>query len=178
MPVITILNGEREGIEVTFDGPEAYIGKDESCAVRIGDPGVSRKHAKLSLQGSQWILDDMGSSNGTYVNFKKRSQNEPTELQDKDIIFIGRTVAKFWLTGPPSSNGGGGGGPVSRDQLRDLLRGTVPIKGLACPSCRTDLERDLSTKVREHEQVEIARRARLHERDQGSVDKLIALSRR
>jgi hypothetical protein len=107
------------------------------------------------------------------VNFKKRSQGELSDLVDKDIIFIGRTVVKFWSEKPSS-----GGGPVSGQQLRDLLRATVPIKGLACPGCRKDLEADMVAKVREQEQVEIARRLGLHQKDQASVDRLIAQARR
>ena len=174
MPVFQILNGEREGVEIVFDDhDEVFIGKGDTCIVKIGDAGVSRKHARLTRGADGWIVEDLGSANGTYVNFKKRSQNEPTELNDKDIIFIGRTVAKFWISKPQ-----GGDGAVSRTQLRDLLRATVPIKGLACPSCRTDLERDLAARVKEQEQLEVARRLRLHELDPGSLDRLMAQARR
>lgn len=178
MPVLQILNGEREGIEVSFDGAgDFFIGKEDGCVARIGDPGVSRKHAKITQKpDGSWQLEDLGSANGTYVNFKKRSQGEISDLVDKDIIFIGRTVVKFWSTGP--TGGGGGGGPVSREQLRDLLRSTVPIKGLACTGCRKDLEADMVAKVREQEQVEIVRRLGLHEKDQGSVDRLVAQAKR
>jgi pSer/pThr/pTyr-binding forkhead associated (FHA) protein len=177
MPVLQILNGEREGLEVSFDGAgDFFIGKEEGCVARIGDPGVSRKHAKITQKpDGSWQLEDLGSANGTYVNFKKRSQGELSDLVDKDIIFIGRTVVKFWSQKPSS---GGGGGPVSREQLRDLLHATVPIKGLSCPGCRKDLEADMVAKVREQEQVEVARRLGLHEKDQASVDRLIAQARR
>jgi hypothetical protein len=177
MPVLQILNGEREGLEVSFDGAgDFFIGKEEGCVAKIGDPGVSRKHAKITQKpDGSWQLEDLGSANGTYVNFKKRSQGELSDLVDKDIIFIGRTVVKFWFD---KASSGGGGGPVSRQQLRDLLRATVPIKGLACPGCRKDLEADMVAKVRDQEQVEVARRLGLHEKDQASVDRLIAQARR
>lgn len=176
MPVLTIFNGSREGTEVAVDADEIFIGngKDESCAVMIPDAGVSRRHARIARKGGGWMIEDLGSSNGTFVNFKKRAHGEQTDIADRDILFVGRTVVKFW-TGQPS---GGGGGAVSREQLRDLLRATVPIQGLACPSCKTSLEADLTAKVREQEQVEIARRCGLHQLDQGSVDRLIATARR
>jgi pSer/pThr/pTyr-binding forkhead associated (FHA) protein len=177
MPVLTILNGSREGAEVSFDGDEIFIGngKDESCTVAMADAGVSRRHARIARKGDGWMIEDIGSSNGTFVNFKKRAQGEQTDLADKDILFIGRTVVKFWATAPA---GGGGGGALSGAELRDLLRGTVPIKGVTCPSCNASLEADLAAKAREAEQVEVARRLHLHEMDQGTVDRLIAAAKR
>jgi pSer/pThr/pTyr-binding forkhead associated (FHA) protein len=175
MPTLQIISGEQEGAEINWTSDEIFIGKEDGCEVKITDAGVSRKHARLGRKGSGWLVEDLGSSNGTYVNFKKRGKNEPTELADRDIIFIGRTVAKFWLNGlPKASNGASnGGGVVSATDLRDLLRGCVPIQGLTCPSCATNLEEDLKARVREAEQLELIRRLKLHELDPGSLDRLL-----
>jgi hypothetical protein len=186
MPTLQIISGEQEGGEINWTSDEIFIGKEETCEVKITDAGVSRKHARLAKKGTGWFVEDLGSSNGTYVNFKKRGKNEPTDLVDRDIIFIGRTVAKFWLNGAPkvvgagSSNGAtnGAGGAVSASELRDLLRGVVPIHGLACPSCNASLEEELKAKVREAEQVEIIRRLKLHELDPASLDRLLGTARR
>src|SRR3954464_11836904 len=140
MPTLQIISGEQEGSEISWTADEIFIGKEDGCEVKITDAGVSRKHARLSRNGSAWVVEDLGSSNGTYVNFKKRGKSEPTDLVDRDIIFIGRTVAKFWLNGAPKtvsvtngSSNGSSGGVCSPSELRDLLRGVVPIQGLSCP---------------------------------------------
>ena len=181
MPTIQIISGEQEGAEINWTSDEIFIGKEDGCEVRITDAGVSRKHARLGRKGSGWLVEDLGSSNGTYVNFKKRGKNEPTDLEDRDIIFIGRTVAKFWLNGLPkgaggsngASNGNGAGGVASAADLRDLLRGCVPIQGATCPSCSSNLEEDLKAKAREAEQVEVIRRLKLNELDPGTLDRLL-----
>lgn len=184
MPTLQIISGEQEGAEISWTSDEIFIGKEDGCEVKITDAGVSRKHARVARKGSGWLVEDLGSSNGTYVNFKKRGKSEPTDLLDRDIIFIGRTVAKFWLNGAPklegaggSSNGHGGGngsgGAASATELRDLLRGCVPIQGLSCPSCATNLEEDLKARVREAEQVETIRRLKLNELDSNSLDRLL-----
>ncbi len=184
MPLIQIISGEQEGAEISWTSDEIFIGKEDGCEVKITDAGVSRKHARLAKKGAQWFVEDLGSSNGTYVNFKKRGKGEPTDILDRDIIFIGRTVAKFWLDGKPASSapagapangtGGGGGGVVSAGELRDLLRGVIPVQGLSCPSCSANLEEDLKAKIREAEQVELIRRLKLHELDPSALDLLLA----
>ncbi len=167
MPSLEILSGHLSGRVYTFTD-EAKVGKDESCVVRINDPGVSRFHARLYREGSDMQIEDLGSSNGTYVNFKKRAQNEKTPLCDKDVVFFGRTVTKYWSDAPPERAEG-----VSLD----LLRSTVPFKGLACPRCDHDLEAELGQRVREQEQLEVIRRLKLHELDARALEALVARAR-
>jgi len=49
-------------------GVPAVIGRDPGCRVRVPDPLVSRRHAELSYVDGGWVLRDLGSSNGTYVD--------------------------------------------------------------------------------------------------------------
>ena len=92
MPTIQIISGEQEGAEINWTGDEIFIGKEDTCEVKITDAGVSRKHARLARKGTGWFVEDLGSSNGTYVNFKKRSKNEPTDLSDRDEL---RMLVRF-----------------------------------------------------------------------------------
>jgi pSer/pThr/pTyr-binding forkhead associated (FHA) protein len=167
VPTLEILSGNLAGQTYTFS-EEAMIGKDDACLVRLSDPGVSRNHAKICKSGGALEIEDMGSSNGTYVNFKKRSQGEKTTLSDRDIVFFGRTVAKFWVDAPPEANDG-----VSIE----LLRETVPVQGLCCSKCGHDLTADLQAKVREQEQVEVIRRLGLHQVDPGTLNQLLQRAR-
>jgi len=54
--------------------------------------GVSRKHAVIDFSEGSWTIQDLKSTNGTYVN---RSPVTAISLNDRDIIEIGRTVAMF-----------------------------------------------------------------------------------
>lgn len=164
MPTLEILSGAHAGQSYNFS-EEAKIGKDESCLVKINDPGVSRYHARIFKDGGALQIEDLGSSNGTYVNFKKRNQGEKTPLTDRDIVFFGRTVTKFWLEAPPDK-----GASVSLDFLRE----TFPIKGFSCPHCDRNLEPDLRARVREQEQIEVIRRLGLHQVDAATLERLLA----
>ncbi|MEZ6186073.1 MAG: FHA domain-containing protein [Planctomycetota bacterium] len=149
MPSLEILSGQNWGQSFSFTD-EIKIGKDVSCGVRLADQGVSRFHAKVSTQGGARI-EDLGSSNGTYVNFKKRAKGESTPLKDQDVIFFGRTVAKFWAGTRPQAHE-----PLTQDPKLDA---------------------SLRELIRAHEQREVLRRLRLHELDAESLDRLLAQAR-
>ncbi len=162
MPSLEILSGKHSGRVFTF-ASEAKIGKDDGCPIRLTDPGVSRYHAQIKQSGGAIQIEDLGSSNGTYVNFKKRAKGDVATLNDKDIVFFGRTVSKFWLGAPPETGG------VSLG----LLRETVPVAGLTCPSCNANIEADLRASIVEAEKAEIIRRLKLHEVDIPTLKRLL-----
>lgn len=58
--------------------------------IKLRDSRISRKHAQVHIQQGQWIIEDLGSSNGTYVNDKKVTG--PAPLKEGDRIRIGRVV--------------------------------------------------------------------------------------
>ena len=47
---------------------ELTIGRHHGCDVVLGDPEISRRHAHLRFRDGRWILQDLDSTNGTYVN--------------------------------------------------------------------------------------------------------------
>ncbi len=51
---------------------------------------VSRRHARLSFNGS-WMIEDLNSSNGIYVNEVRISQSQPCKIKDNDIIALSRS---------------------------------------------------------------------------------------
>jgi hypothetical protein len=68
------------------------IGTDPMSDVVLTDPFMSSKHATIRAQGGTFMLEDMGSTNGTFVN-DRRVRNH--ELVDSDIIKFGSTMLKF-----------------------------------------------------------------------------------
>lgn len=62
------------------------IGRSEECDVSLPDRQVSRYHARIAWQGEGYLVEDLGSKNGTHVNGQEVS--EPTPLQDGDEIQI------------------------------------------------------------------------------------------
>jgi hypothetical protein len=59
------------------------------------DPQVSRSHAQIRLENGHFYIEDLRSSNGTFVNSVHLSPGMPQQLQDRDEIRIGRTVMIF-----------------------------------------------------------------------------------
>jgi hypothetical protein len=57
--------------------------------------GVSRKHALLRFGGSQWTIEDAGSTNGTYLNESPLAPHTPAALQDKTTIRVGNVKLFF-----------------------------------------------------------------------------------
>jgi pSer/pThr/pTyr-binding forkhead associated (FHA) protein len=79
------------------------IGRGLDCDVWLEDPVLSRKHCHLepALEGDGWVISDLNSRNGTYVNAKLVMGRRA--LKHKDIITIGKTHVKFHAYGylPP-----------------------------------------------------------------------------
>lgn len=73
------------------DGLE--IGRAEACQVRLEDTYASQRHAKLSARDGAWMLEDLGSTNGTYLN--DRRVGAPVEVHAGDVVKIGKTVLEL-----------------------------------------------------------------------------------
>jgi len=83
----------------TIDKPITVLGRKSDCDLVIASEESSRNHATLTLEDGQLVLEDLGSTNGTYVNeVKIRSA---TQVKSGDIIGIGGQ--KFRVLAPGSS---------------------------------------------------------------------------
>jgi hypothetical protein len=76
-----------------FVEDQVILGRGPECGVELKDEFASNLHAKIYQAGGRYYVEDMGSTNGTYVN--SRRINNPTELRNGDSIKIGRTVIEF-----------------------------------------------------------------------------------
>ncbi len=83
------------------------IGRDEKMDLQVFDVRISRYHAKIEHQRGEYIITDLNSTNGVFVNGGQIA--EPTALQQGDIVEIGNTgMATFQfelrpLSEPPSA---------------------------------------------------------------------------
>ena len=69
---------------------ELMIGRADKCHIKIDDAYVSQVHARVYPRGETFMVEDQGSTNGTYVN--RRRITSPVELRKGDQIKIGKTV--------------------------------------------------------------------------------------
>jgi pSer/pThr/pTyr-binding forkhead associated (FHA) protein len=74
-------------------GPQSVVGRDPTAAVNLVDEEVSRRHALISVDEGRATVEDLGSSNGTFVESGQIS-NE-TKLQPGQRIRIGQTVMEL-----------------------------------------------------------------------------------
>lgn len=65
---LLVRSGERKGDRFPVRVPVANIGRADYNDVIIGDPSISTMHAKLQQRGGVWMLSDLGSTNGTFVD--------------------------------------------------------------------------------------------------------------
>lgn len=75
-----------------LDRDEITIGRLEESDIRLDAPDVSRRHAKIRVDGDRFFIQDLGSRNGTYVNNQLISQ---VELKEDDLIRIGNYLLTF-----------------------------------------------------------------------------------
>lgn len=74
-------------------GSELTIGRAENCTLRLDDAYVSQMHARIFPRGDQIVIEDLGSTNGTYLN--RQRLTSPAELQRGDKVKIGKTVLEM-----------------------------------------------------------------------------------
>jgi hypothetical protein len=85
------LKGAQRGELYTLD-PISAIGTDPGCTVVLTDSYMSGRHCEIRAEGGTWILRDLKSTNGTYVNDKRVEKHE---LVDSDFVRLGNSVLKF-----------------------------------------------------------------------------------
>jgi hypothetical protein len=101
---LVIHEGAGAGTEHPVHG-ELVLGREHTSAdLVIADPGVSRRPARVLTHNGDVIVEDLGSSNGTYVNGERISG--PVELGDGDELQLGATVLGVGV-------GGGGTAPTA-----------------------------------------------------------------
>ena len=90
--VLVVLYGPNLGRRYPLGPDEVILGRGADVHIVLDADSVSRRHARIRLSESGFVLDDLGSTNGSYVNDRRV---ERALLKDGDIIRIGVTILKF-----------------------------------------------------------------------------------
>ena len=87
-------SGPTPGMTFPLEGDQLIIGRDAVNAVAINDAEVSRKHARLTFQGGKYVLEDLGSTNGTFVNGQRLVS--ATVLKPGDVVSLGEQIVLMY----------------------------------------------------------------------------------
>lgn len=105
---LVIERGDVPGTEFKLVNDESTIGRwdadngifpDVDLDAHDSDAKVSRRHARIVRNGGGYFIEDLGSTNGTYVNRGRRLlPGNPQSLSDGDEVIVGKTFLRFQVT--------------------------------------------------------------------------------
>jgi sigma-B regulation protein RsbU (phosphoserine phosphatase) len=102
MSVLIILRGPDMGRHFPLHKDRTTLGRNIDCAIPLTGKQVSRQHAYLYHQDGQYYLQDLGSSNGTFLNGKRLTPNTPELLTERDTFQIGPYLFGLRPAPPPA----------------------------------------------------------------------------
>lgn len=100
---LVMRTGPTTGKTYTLEASEVTVGRDPSNDIVINDAEVSRKHARLLFQEGSYVLEDLGSTNGTYINGQRLMG--PYQLRHGDLILLGENISMTYEYLPQDEEG-------------------------------------------------------------------------
>lgn len=82
--------GPTPGATFILEGDQLNIGRDSTNEITINDAEISRRHARLTFQGGKYVLEDLGSTNGTFVNGQRLAG--PRVLKAGEVVSFGEQI--------------------------------------------------------------------------------------
>jgi pSer/pThr/pTyr-binding forkhead associated (FHA) protein len=85
--------GQRVPVDSALDGTPLLIGRGPDAAIQLDDDYVSTRHARIGVSGETWYVEDLGSTNGTYIGNQRLTQ--ATAIQLGTQVRIGKTTLEL-----------------------------------------------------------------------------------
>jgi pSer/pThr/pTyr-binding forkhead associated (FHA) protein len=90
---LIVTQGALAGTRVSLDSRPILIGRADDSTLVLDDDYASTRHARIALQGDEWYVEDLGSTNGTYLDRAKVTG--PTRVPLGVPVRIGKTVIEL-----------------------------------------------------------------------------------
>lgn len=90
---LVVSEGPLRGTTLPLTSSAILIGRAPSCTLVLDDDYSSSRHARIFPSGDQWVLEDLGSTNGTFIGNQRVSS--PTPLSPGTQVRIGQSVVEL-----------------------------------------------------------------------------------
>jgi predicted component of type VI protein secretion system len=96
---LVVKKGPATGTSYDLDQVEIFVGRDLGNDIVVNDPEISRRHARLYKHGDHYLVEDLGSTNGTIVNGQKI--RGPKQLTNHDYVAMGQNIGYEFISDQP-----------------------------------------------------------------------------
>ncbi len=90
---LIVTDGPNAGQVVSLELQPILMGRGSDAALRLDDDYVSTRHARIATNGEQWFVEDLGSTNGTYLGSQRVTS--PTPIAVGTPVRLGKTVVEL-----------------------------------------------------------------------------------
>jgi len=90
---LQITEGPNSGQSIPVGDQPILLGRGTDAAIRLDDDYVSTRHARFATNGEQWFVEDLGSTNGTYIGSQRVTA--PTPIAIGTSVRLGKTVVEL-----------------------------------------------------------------------------------
>jgi hypothetical protein len=90
---LLVVEGDNAGIRAELADAPLLIGRGSDAAIKLDDDYVSTRHARVAASGDEWFVEDLGSTNGTYVGPVRITQ--PTTIGLGVQVRVGKTILEL-----------------------------------------------------------------------------------
>jgi pSer/pThr/pTyr-binding forkhead associated (FHA) protein len=91
--MVIVISGALSGQRIAVGAQPLTVGKGPATLQITDDPAVSTRHAQIAIDRGMFVITDLGSTNGTFVNNQRITT--PVRLSDGDLVRFGNTQIKF-----------------------------------------------------------------------------------
>ena len=88
-----LIEGPDQGKSALLEGAPVTFGRGTDCTIPLADEYVSTQHARLRFHEGQWYVEDLGSTNGTYVGNQRLTRSTPIAVKGR--FRLGKTVVEL-----------------------------------------------------------------------------------